>query len=108
MDSAGGFLNKNKLALGLGAGGFLAGRNTGYEKGNQAGYGAGVGHGYGTGFSAAQSQAQNTPWMSRMTGQYQFDPAAGLAGLGDADSLQQHRLGNRHGLIARHAGIPFF
>lgn len=92
---------ERKLLIGGGLG--LAGlTNTignvsGYEKGNESGYRSGVDAGLGQGYNLAAAQVQNTPFLSRLMGRYQFDPSQ-IQGLQKGIlSDPTHRLDTRQG-----------
>jgi hypothetical protein len=99
------------LAQGLGvgaagtAGGGILGGLSGYEQGNEAGYASGMDRGLGQGYELAAHQANNTPFLKRLMGKYNYDPSQLQAmlnqGLGD-----DHRSESRHGPIRR--ALPLF
>jgi hypothetical protein len=95
------------------AGGAMLGNHHGYGKGydtgQQSGYGLGQNVGKQVGYQLAQGQAQNTGFMGRLMGNYDFDPSAlqGANPTPPADFFQQASAQdpNRLGHVRRMIGM---
>jgi hypothetical protein len=91
-------------AAGTAAGGVMGGLS-GYDQGNEAGYTAGLDRGLGQGYELAANQVNETPFLRRLMGKYNYDPSQLQPllsrGLGDG-----YRDESRHGLIRR--ALPLF
>jgi hypothetical protein len=99
--------NPGKTSLGVGGAAWGTGRLTGYDAGDQDGMERGLAQGGMIGYDTAMSQAQNTPFMSRLMGKYNFDPSqagSALRQFGKSDAAYDNR---QTGLINRLWGIPF-